>query len=855
MAKNVFAYLVQWYLFLVPKEIVRGWGNILWFNLEYFSLFVLLKTLFSPWRRQTVSYGKGFNLGRYFEALIGNLISRILGAIIRSTLFIAGLCAELALVFLGPIVFVVWFVLPVLLALSLVQGLKIFPSSQAYLLFALVVFGTLWLLRSFFQSYGLVKPLPKAKSLADFIRKTQKDLQFVFARLLLPTKEVIKALESQPASQDFESLLKEARTAQDVLLAAALQDPVFKKILIDFNITQRDLERTIAWFRFLRQTIEEQKKWWSKNNLRRKGTLGRQWTSGFSPLLDKFSLDVSQQVRKQGFFALVGHQKEIQALERSLAKEQNNNALLVGEPGMGRWAIVSELAKRSLLGETLPELNHKRVVELDIPSLLSRVTGPGEREAVLDQIFLEVANAGNIILVIDEFHNFVDSAQNSPGKIDITGIFAKYLSSTAFPIVAITTFSGLHQNIEHNPSLLSLLDKVEVAEVTEEQALEVLQHATPFFERKYKRFISFNALQSIVTMSQKYIQAVPLPKKALDLLDEAMVYLAQSKDKVLLASHIAKVVEQKTQIPVGEVETTEKEILLNLEEYIHKKIINQEEAVKEVSSALRRARAEISQRKGPIGGFLFLGPTGVGKTETAKALSSIYFGSEEKMIRLDMSEFQSTEDVERLLGSASQEGLLTTPIRENPFSLLLLDEIEKAHSNILNLFLQVLDEGHITDGLGRKVSFQHAIIIATSNAGSQLILQAIKENADFALLKDKMRDYLFSQGTFRPEFLNRFDAVVLFKPLTKEHLVAIAHLMLTKLKKNLEEKGIEFVITEPLKARLAELGYDPVFGARPMKRAIQDNVENVLAVSLLKGEVKRGDKVQLDASTFMVQKV
>ncbi|MDP2664556.1 MAG: AAA family ATPase, partial [bacterium] len=579
----------------MPKEIVRGWGNVLWFNLEYFSLFVLLKTLFSPWRRQTVNPGRGFNPGKYFEALIGNLISRILGAIVRSTLFIAGLCAELTLVVLGPIAFFIWFALPVLFALSLVQGFKTLPSFQAYLLLALAVLGILWLVRSFSQSYGAAKPLPKTKSLAEFIKKTQKNLQFVFARLLLPAKEVVNALEAQPVFQGFESLLKDAKTAEDVLLAAFTQDPVFKKILIDFDITQKDLERVIIWFRFLKQTIEEQKKWWTKKNLRRKGTLGRQWTSGFSPLLDKFSLDVSQQVRKQGFFALVGHQKELQALERSLAKEQNNNALLVGEPGMGRWAIVSELAKRSLLGETLPELNHKRVVELDIPSLLSRVTGPGEREAVLDQIFLEVANAGNIILVIDEFHNFVNSESSSPGRIDITGILTKYLSSTAFPIVAITTFAGLHQNIEHNPSLLSLLDKVEVEEVTEEQALEVLQHSTPFFERKYRRFISFKALQSIVTLSQKYIQAVPLPKKALDLLDEAMVYLAQTKDKVLLVSHIAKVVEQKTQIPVGEVETAEKEILLNLEEYIHKKIINQEEAVKEVSSALRRARAEISQ--------------------------------------------------------------------------------------------------------------------------------------------------------------------------------------------------------------------------------------------------------------------
>ncbi|MBI2642580.1 MAG: ATP-dependent Clp protease ATP-binding subunit [Candidatus Wildermuthbacteria bacterium] len=844
MAKNAFAYLAQWYLFLVPREIVRGWGNILWFNLEYFSLFFLLKTLFSPWRRQTVSYGKGFNFGRFFDALIGNLISRLLGALVRASLLAMGIMGQIALFFAGPAVFIVWFVFPALLVFALLKG----PWGYAF--FAA---GALWFIYSFSKSYKKVKPLPKAKNLADFIKKTQKDLQFVYARLLLDPKEVITRLSQ--AKAEILSLAKDAKTPEDVLIQAAKEDPAFQKVLIDLGTNPKDIEQVVSWFKFLKQKLAEQETWWSKQNLRRRGTLGRQWTSGFSPLLDKFSLDVTQQVRKQGFFTLVGHEKELKALERTLAKDQNNNALLVGEPGVGRWAIINELARRSLLGESLPELNYKRLVQLDIPSLLSRVEDAGQREAFLDQIFIEVLHAGNVILIIDEFHNFVDSSHQSPGKIDITGILTKYLARPDFPIIAITTFAGLHQYIERNPSLLNLMDKVEVEELKEEKALEVLEHATLVYEQRYRRFVSFGALKAILAMSQKYIQAVPLPKKALDLLDETMAYLSQTKEKVLLPWHVAKIVEEKTQIPVGEIETAEKEVLLNLEEYIHKKIIDQEEAVREVSGALRRARSEISQRKGPIGGFLFLGPTGVGKTETAKALASIYFGSEEKMVRLDMSEFQNTDDVKRLLGSTEQEGLLTTPIRENPFSLLLLDEIEKAHSNILNLFLQVLDEGHITDGLGRKISFEHSIIIATSNAGSQLIIQAIKENADFAALKDKVRDYLFQQGTFRPEFLNRFDAMVLFKPLTKEHLSQIAGLMLKKLQKNLEGKGIGFVVTEPLKERLAELGYDPVFGARPMKRAIQDNVENILAVSLLKGEIKRGDKVQLDSSTFEVQKV
>jgi len=293
--------------------------------------------------------------------------------------------------------------------------------------------------------------------------------------------------------------------------------------------------------------------------------------------------------------------------------------------------------------------------------------------------------------------------------------------------------------------------------------------------------------------------------------------------------------------------------LLNLEELIHQRLINQEEAVKEVSSALRRARAEISLRKGLIGSFLFLGPTGVGKTETAKALAQIYFGAEDRMIRLDMSEFQNTEDVTRLIGSVKEEGLLTTRVRERPFSLILLDEIEKAHQNILNLFLQVLDEGHLTDGLGRKVDFKNTMVIATSNAGYQIILEAIKENSEWLKVKEKLLNFIFEKGIFRPEFINRFDGVVVFGPLSKENLLGVAELQLKKLKKSLAEKEIELIISQLLKEKIVELGYDPTFGARFMQRVIQDKISNVLATAILSGQLKRGDKVEINPEDFSLK--
>lgn len=744
--------------------------------------------------------------------------------------------------------------------------------------------------------FARTKKLPKISSSVLFycLILDNPKLNFIFSRALLNLNGIKKNIEThfkllkrgeftRVFSEDFENtILDSFEVAQkknhsrievgDVLTALARHELIFKKNLTDANLKIKDIDNLSLWLEDLEKKIEGSRKFWDWQNLSRKGTLAKGWAAGFTVTLDLFSTDRTEIIKKREIEKPVGHQETLEHLERVLARNEINNALLIGEPGSGRRSIINALVQRALYGQSLPEINYKRIIELDVISILAAADSTEEATNILDRIFSEAVSAGNVILVIDEFYNFVTQAKGSLGAIDISGILARYLPLANFRLIGITSYYGLHLFIERNPAILEYMEKVEAKEISERETILILQSFTTFLERKYKKIIPYPTIRDIVRYSARYVKDVPFPKKAIDLLDEVLVYSSRhGKSSLVLPEYASKVISEKTDIPLGEIEIKEKELLLNLENLFHQRIINQEEAVQEVSSALRRARAEISGGERPMGSFLFLGPTGVGKTETSKALAQIYFGSESRMIRIDMSEFQRTEDIPQLIGSPGGEGLLTTQVRENPFSLILLDEIEKSHPNILGLFLQVLDEGHLTDGLGRRIDFKNTIIIATSNAGYQTILEAIKEKTglrdksllpfrptaagldEWSKVKEKLLDHLFKKAVFRPEFINRFDAVVLFKPLSKENLLDIAELLLKKIKKNLAQKDIDFMITLALKKRIAELSYDPTFGARHMRRVIQDKVENVLAQAILSGELKRGSRVEVEPGEFRLK--
>lgn len=697
-----------------------------------------------------------------------------------------------------------------------------------------------------------------------------KEIIFVFQRAELDLKALRNFIQAQIAKVkeekevDFEKIITEAAsqaqqnsrlriTPGDIFSAFSSFDPVLEKFLIEVDFRKEDIKNLVNWFYKIQHKREQFSCWWSYENLLRKGSLGKDFSAGYTITLDRFSQDLRDKISRNVFREVVGHQEEIKQAERILEKEQMKNVLLVGEPGTGRGSIIEALAQRAFLGISAPSVNYKRILQFDVSGLTSQAEAQGQAEALLEKCFSEVIQAKNVILAINDFHNYV--AQNSqPGMINISGIMARYLPLPSFQVIAVTTFEGFHTYIERNSSFSNLFEKVEVGEISEGDTLFLMEQYVPLFELKHKRYIGFRALKEILKMSSRYLAQTPFPEKAIRLLDEAMVYLKMyTKDHILQPKHIQKVVSEKTKIPLEALEGKEKQTLLNLEDLIHARLINQEEAVREVASALRRARSEVNLKSGPIGSFLFLGPTGVGKTETAKALAAIYFGKEQSMVRLDMSEFQAIEDIKRLIGTSQENGLLTTKVKETPFCLLLLDELEKAHPNILNLFLQVLDEGWVTDGLGRKVDFKNTIIIATSNAAAEIIMEDVKLGRDLVQTKEHVFNYVFQQRLLRPEFINRFDAVILFKPLGKEELLQIANLMLAKLAKNLLDKGIKFEITPELKQKVMELSFNPAFGAREMKRIMQDKVENALAKALLLGELKRGCKVAIDPMDFSLK--
>lgn len=607
--------------------------------------------------------------------------------------------------------------------------------------------------------------------------------------------------------------------------------------------------RVADWVRLQERLREERDRFIRLARMKPNTMMNRTMTARQTPLLNRLSEDLTLAARNGYIPPLVGREDEMEALLRALESGRPGVAL-VGENGSGKSAIVEGLARR-MVEEDVPEvLFDKRLVSIHVAALL----GAGDPSRMLERllgVLREAAMSGNIILVLEG----VDALAGAGGQgtMDLAETLASELEKRYCTVIATATPSAWTAYIERR-TLGSKLAKVEVPDPSDEDAIRVLMAKSGSIEYENRAFFSYGSIEKAVQFARRYLHDEHLPESALIIAKEAAVLAGKEEGewKLVTDDHIAEIVQQRTHIPLEAVSRDETEKLLHLETKLHERVIGQDEAVVAVAQAMRRARADMREQKRPIANFLFLGPTGVGKTELAKSLAAEYFGSENAMIRLDMSEYQHPSSVARIIGSPGDErgGLLTEAVRKQPFSIVLLDELEKAHADILTLFLQVMDDGRLTDGVGKTADFTNTVLIATSNAGTGFIQEQIASHVSMDQIKTALIEREL-KATFRPEFLNRFDAIIVFKPLQETDVMRIAELMIGSIAKRLAEKGMGFRADSAAVQMLAKAGFDPLFGARPLRRVLQERVENALADLLLRKAVERRDTIVLDPDGAM----
>jgi ATP-dependent Clp protease ATP-binding subunit ClpC len=570
------------------------------------------------------------------------------------------------------------------------------------------------------------------------------------------------------------------------------------------------------------------------------GGIARDWASGFTPLLSQYGSNLSQQVEYAGkYFHTQERTNQLDGLVKAL-DSANGSVVLIGEPGIGKTALLLGLADRLLQGRESGSLAHHQIYSLSAAVILSGAQGNVEK-MVMD-LLAETIHAGNIVLALDEAQLFFGQGT---GAVNLSQILLPVLQSRSIKLV-LTITPGDWQRIKAtNAGMTSLLTPLVLAEPGQAEVMRVMADRAILLEQG--RFITtYFALLEAYRLSGRYLQEEAYPGKALKVLEAALNY----PDGAFISEHsVQQAIESQFGVKVSQATSAESDVLLHLEDKIHERMINQTRAVAVVANALRRARAGVANPRRPIGSFLFLGPTGVGKTELSKSLAALYFGNEQSIIRLDMSEYQQIADVDRILqGAAENPQALLPRIRQAPFSVVLFDEIEKAHANILNLFLQLLDEGNLTDTSGKPASFKDAIIIATSNAGADEIRRHIEAGEELEAFEQAFVNDLINTGAFRPELLNRFDEIVLFRPLKQEELGQVVKLMIAEVNKTLANQKISVALTEDAVAELVSVGYDPRLGARPMRRMVQRRVEDAIAGMILRQEAKPGDLITLDAA-------
>ena len=675
--------------------------------------------------------------------------------------------------------------------------------------------------------------------------------QFMGARL-----GISPSLLSTMASTDANATPALWRTAEDVCVANNMSEitgavlavaivrsfPQYESVIAQIHLDDSDLDKGIIWQQHLIQLIKAYKK------PRRTGGVGRDWSFGWIPTLQRFGQNISEQIGAGSGLLTVGVASHVQAIDQlvdTFGSGGRQNALLVGRPGVGKTTIIHAFAEKLLdASAKVPDnLKFRQVFLLDSSALISAAPGRGELENLITQVLNEAYRAKNIIVCLDNAQLFFEEGV---GSVDLSNVLQPILEAGNLRMILAMDEQRFLEIGQRNPTLLSSINRINIPETDRDETITVLQEQLIVTEVQRHVTYMLQAIKEAYRLSERYVHDLAQPGKALKLLESSAGY---SESGLVTINSVQQAIEKTLDVKISVASDTEdRERLLNMEELIHKRMVNQTRAVSVVSDALRRARAGVRNENRPIGTFLFLGPTGVGKTELSKALADVYFGGEGRMIRIDLNEYVRAEDVTRLIADGAEDPTsLTAQVMKQPFSVVLLDEIEKAAPEVLATLLQLLDEGILRDIRNREVSFRDAIVIATSNAGADRIREYIERGYEVQQFEHQFVDELINSGQFRPEFLNRFDEIVVFRPFTKDELIQVCDLILAGVNKTLEPQKVSVIVEDEAKLILVDQGYDPRLGARPMRRVIQKAVENTVAKQMLSGTVNPGDMITITA--------
>lgn len=785
-----------------------------------FSLPILIRSLFAPWKRMAVEDNlPGFNLTRSLENLTFNLISRSIGLVVRTILIFTCLICVVIGTLGGLLYLMLWLLLPPLGFWSHLQFQKRHELFIAKLKARLTI----------------------NTDFAPTLLSNEAG-QFLATRLNLSVAELIKNANPKVKvgvlkTSSFEEIIKKS-------LEEKLWSDTF---LRQANITHEDIILAASWWDA--DKIKKTQK--SKVYFSRPG-IGLSLLFGYTPTLDQYTTDLSmdQSYTKH----LVGREKVVGVIERALSAK--NSVALVGAPGVGKKTVVLEFARKAAEGVLGVAMSYRRILEFDYNSLLAGSPDVNDKKLKLSAVLEEAKRAGNIVLVVRDLQRLTNAGVEG---VDFTDVFEKYLESGEVKLISITTTVDFERFINGNARLVKHLEKVEVTPPTRDEALIILRDYADEWEKTFKVTVTAQALRKTLTGSDRYIADIPFPEKAIDLLDLVLEKKKLEGSNIVLPADVDAVLSDKTGISLARLTEREKDVLSNLESVIHESLINQESAVNLIAKSLRSRTLGLSKEDRPIGSFLFLGPTGVGKTETAKVLAKVYYGSTESILRFDMAQYSGQDALERLIGSTTtgRQGDLSVAIKNRPASLLLLDEIEKASKDALNLLLTVLDEGYLIDAFGRRINCQHLFIIGTSNAAAEYIRQLVQKRENSTELQKRVVEYVLQKGLFFPEFLNRFDGVVVYEPLSEDNLFKVARMMLTTFSKNLQSKGISLTVDDELIKQVVKDDYDPAFGARPMRRVVDIELGDLLGREILLSKLKEGDNIKIiyEAGKYKVAKI